>query len=227
MVDRMRLAWIFLPAVLFAQSQPGFEVASVKPFIPEPGAGRSSASGCTPLRIDRSRVDICGSLAHLIGYAYAVPADRVEGPEFVRDRRLLFQIQAKLPEGVSPEQAPEMMQALLADRFKLATHRSTRQQEMTAMIIAKGGLKMKPAASVDEIGGVQRTDGAGHTVRWQSSAITMGELAHLCDGVNFVPPVVDMTGVKGRFQLDMTVDLKETFEAAAVTAIAIPPCMRR
>ena len=37
----------------------------------------------------------------------------------------------------------------------------------------------------------------------------------MCDGINFVPPVVDMTGMTGRFQLDLTVHLKDTFEAAA------------
>jgi uncharacterized protein (TIGR03435 family) len=204
---------IALALALLTQPRAEFEVASVKPYAPPPTAGRGGG-GCTPFHKDRGRVDICGPLAAIIAYAYAVPAYRIEGPDFVHDRRALFQIQAKLPDGASPDQMPEMLRALLADRFHLAVHRGTRQQEMTAMVVAKGGLKMKPASG-DDSGEVQKTETAGPTIRWQSSGITLAELAALCDGINFVPPVVDMTGVKGRFQVDLAVHLKDTFAAAA------------
>ena len=50
---------------------------------------------------------------------------------------------AKLPEGANKDQVPEMMQALLADRFKLTIHRDTKDHAIYALIVAKGGPKLK------------------------------------------------------------------------------------
>jgi uncharacterized protein (TIGR03435 family) len=56
-----------------------------------------------------------------------------------------FDIAAKLPEGASEDQVPEMLQNLLADRFKLAVHRANTEQPGYALVVDKGGLKLKPA----------------------------------------------------------------------------------
>jgi uncharacterized protein (TIGR03435 family) len=40
-----------------------------------------------------------------------------------------------------------MLQALLMDRFKLAVHRATTEKEIYALMVAKGGLKVKEAAA--------------------------------------------------------------------------------
>jgi uncharacterized protein (TIGR03435 family) len=58
-----------------------------------------------------------------------------------------FDIAAKIPEGASKNQIPEMVQALLVDRFKLATHRGTTNQPIYALVVAKGGLKVKEAGA--------------------------------------------------------------------------------
>jgi uncharacterized protein (TIGR03435 family) len=65
-------------------------------------------------------------------------SDRRAGPK--------FDIDAKLPQGASENQVPEMLQALLADRFKLTLHRGAREQEVSALVVSKGGLKVKEAA---------------------------------------------------------------------------------
>ena len=56
-----------------------------------------------------------------------------------------FDIAAKIPQGASQNQVPEMLQALLVDRFKLATHRGTTNQPIYALVVAKGGLKVREA----------------------------------------------------------------------------------
>jgi uncharacterized protein (TIGR03435 family) len=38
-----------------------------------------------------------------------------------------FEIQGKIPEGVPQDKLPEMLQALLADRFKLVVHRDKKE----------------------------------------------------------------------------------------------------
>src|SRR5947199_7819486 len=61
-----------------------------------------------------------------------------------------FNIAAKLPAGATRDQVPEMLQSLLADRFKLKPHREPRDFPVYALIIGKGGLKIKESAAEPE-----------------------------------------------------------------------------
>ena len=66
------------------------------------------------MKVDAARVDIGYlSLADLIMTAYKVKAHQVVGPDWMRTDR--FDILAKMPEGATKEQVPEMLQGLLAD----------------------------------------------------------------------------------------------------------------
>jgi uncharacterized protein (TIGR03435 family) len=146
-------------SILSAQGARGpeakFEVASVKPstfrapaFLP-PGE-RGNGGGC-PLRIkiDGGRVDFeCATLAMLIGYSYRLSPDRIIGPKWmigVGSPR--FDISAKLPQGTPKVHVPEMVQALLTDRFKLTTHRATTTGGIYALILAKDGPKLEQAVT--------------------------------------------------------------------------------
>jgi uncharacterized protein (TIGR03435 family) len=145
------------PAQSGAAANLKFEVASVKAAIQNPTAAASvggrvgGGGGLTTcpdaFRMDRSRVDIeCASLRTLIAYAFHSYPARVTGPEWmVGPGSPKFNIAAKLPEGAPENQIPEMVQALLADRFNLATHRAATEQEIYALVVAKGGLKVKQA----------------------------------------------------------------------------------
>jgi uncharacterized protein (TIGR03435 family) len=231
MLNQIKLSLLVFPALLLAQGQPQFEVASVKPFVPGPptaGGRDGGGGGCTPFKMDRGRVDICARLATVIGYAYRLPLYRIVGPNWLNDRRSgAFAIAAKLPEGSPVNQVPEMLQSLLADRFQLVVHRASREEFVTALVIAKGGLKLKEAATVDDdpgaidnpgIGPVQKTESADHTYRWQAPSITLDGLADLCSVAGFIPAIVNMTGVQGRYRVDLTVSLKRAFVAAAAAS---------
>jgi uncharacterized protein (TIGR03435 family) len=50
---------------------------------------------------------------------------------------------ANLPEGTTKDDAPKMLQALLEDRFKLKVHRVTQEHPVMALVVGKGGPKMK------------------------------------------------------------------------------------
>lgn len=144
--------------------------------------------------MDRGRVDICARLATVIGYAYRMPPYRIVGPNWLNDRRSgAFAIAAKLPEGSPTNQVPEMLQSLLADRFQLVVQRGSREEFVTALVIAKGGLKLKEASAVDEdpsaianpsSGAVHKTESADHTYRWEAPGITLDGLAELCSGAD-------------------------------------------
>lgn len=154
------VGWILLAAagtVCTAQTtrnaSPTFEVASVKSSALAGRAVRCRES----FNIDPSRVEVrCATVANLIELAYRlsanssppfspsrspkpIGADWISGPE-------KFDIEAKLPGGTSETQVHEMLKNLLADRFKLTVHRTTTQQEICALVVTKGGPKLKEAA---------------------------------------------------------------------------------
>ena len=121
---------------------PTFEVASVKPAGPLNPAAIASGQMRIGMKIDAARVDIGSlSLADLIRIAYRVKAYQVSGPDWMSTER--FDVRAKLPEGATQEQVPEMLQALLAERFKLTIHRQTKEQNVYALVVGKGGSKLK------------------------------------------------------------------------------------
>jgi uncharacterized protein (TIGR03435 family) len=57
-----------------------------------------------------------------------------------------YDVQATYPAGATKEHAPEMMQALLADRFKLRIRRDKKNQPVYALVVSNDGLKVKPSA---------------------------------------------------------------------------------
>lgn len=132
---------------------PAFEVASIKPArdIQQQALSGNMHVG---MKVDGARVDIGAlSLADLIQTAFKVKGYQVSGPDWMKSER--FDILAKLPEGADKDQVPQMLQTLLAERFKLAYHRETKDQSSYVLVVAKGGPKLKeappdPAVSPDE-----------------------------------------------------------------------------
>jgi uncharacterized protein (TIGR03435 family) len=136
-----------------------FDVATIKPAqMPNPAdvmAGKMRVG----MTINGSRVDIgFFSIEDLIRTAYKVKNYQISGPNWLAAQR--FDIQAKMPEGTNKDQVPEMLQTLLADRFKLTFHRDGKEQSVYEMVVAKSGLKIKesepdpatPAATAGEGG---------------------------------------------------------------------------
>jgi uncharacterized protein (TIGR03435 family) len=58
-----------------------------------------------------------------------------------------FDIAARLPDGASRDDVPAMLQALLADRFKLAAHLETAEHPVLGLMLAKGGSKLKQSTA--------------------------------------------------------------------------------
>src|SRR5271157_2159969 len=126
-------------ACAFAQNPPApaFEAASVKPSAPM-GMGRMRISmGGDPGRLNYSGV----SLRDIIRQAYQLKDYQITGPEWLNTER--FDIVAKLPDGAPESQKPLMLQALLAERFKLTVHREKKDLPAYALVVAKGGSKLK------------------------------------------------------------------------------------
>jgi uncharacterized protein (TIGR03435 family) len=85
----------------------------------------------------------------LIGYAYHISPDRVTGPKWMMDAGSpRFDISAKLAEGAHKDRVPEMLEALLSDRFKLTMHRATTTGAVYGLIVAKGGPTLERAVAI-------------------------------------------------------------------------------
>jgi uncharacterized protein (TIGR03435 family) len=175
-----------------AQTKPTFEVASIKPSAPLDQAkiiAAMQAGGKYPVgaNIDGSRAEYrYMDLRSLIIYAYGVKIYQVTGPDWMATTR--FDIEAKMPDGAKKDDAAKMLQALLEDRYHLTFHRATTEHPVMALVVGKGGPKLKTSAeklvAIDESAplkqGEMKIDGPEGPVRAKvdmttgSSTIDMG-----------------------------------------------------
>jgi len=176
----------------FAQTKLAFEVATIKPAQPMDPAKMVAAmqsGGKMPVgaTIDSHRAEyLYLDLKTLLTYAYGVKPYQITGPDWMSTTR--FDIVAKMPEGSKKEDAPKMLQTLLEDRFKLETHRTSAEHPVLALVVGKGGPKLKASAetpvAIDESApltpGELRMDSADGPVRAKvdmktgSSVVDMG-----------------------------------------------------
>jgi len=142
---RLVLTGLLTAVGLLAQAPAEFEAASIKPAAPmENGRmmiGMRGGPG-TPSPGQMTFINV--SLAQIIQRAYDVKSYQISGPDWMSSAR--FDILAKVPAGATKAQANVMLQNLLADRFKLVLHHSTKESSIYALLVAKGGPKLKEAA---------------------------------------------------------------------------------
>ena len=186
----------------FAQTKPAFEVATIKPSPPMDAAKLAAAlqaGGKMPIgaNIDAHRAEYLDlDLKSLLTYAYGVKPYQITGPDWMATEH--FDIVAKLPEGSKKEDAAKMLQTLLEDRFKLVVHRASAEHPVLALVVGKGGPKLKPSTetpvAIDENAplkpGELKMDGSEGPVRVTvdvttgSSVIDMGLLGKMSYRLN-------------------------------------------
>jgi uncharacterized protein (TIGR03435 family) len=233
-----------LAPLAFSQAPPQFEVASIKPSPPSATDFHVDIG----VHIDGAQVK-CNSLSlkDYIRMAYDVKEYQVTGPEWIATER--FDIVAKLPEGAKREQLRDMIKALLADRFHLKLHKESKEFPVYGLVVTKGGSKLKESkedadgaaigiaagnANVNASGGPEGVNislGGGSFFSFADNRIEAKKL----DMPRFAEtiarftdrPVVDMTGLTGRY--DFTIDVTtEDYNAmrvrSAISAgVVLPP----
>jgi uncharacterized protein (TIGR03435 family) len=139
------IAAIAVASAAAQQPPPQFEVASVKASPPFDVQKLMSGQQRIGMRMDAGRVEIDGlPLPDIINTAFRVKSYQVTAPSWLGAGMAAprFDIHATLPAGSTTEQVPEMLQALLAERFKLTYHREKKDQSVYALIVGKGGPKL-------------------------------------------------------------------------------------
>jgi uncharacterized protein (TIGR03435 family) len=200
-----------------ATQQPTFEVASVKPVKFGPGGvkgpvdvilgchGTNSHSPGITLPMGRCIAKF-EPLRTIIALAYDVPPAQlypyegkvVIGPDWINSE--VYDIEAKAESPATEAQLKLMLQALLAERFKLKLHRESREMPVYALVAGKNGLKFPKAPGDRDCGEQRRSD---H--RYELGATSLGEQCH-----GFVP---DQGALTGR-----SVDMSDFAEMLAIWA---------
>jgi len=156
-IVRVRIVLLIVVVLLstavwsFGQTDSGlaFEVASIRPTgMDLQKLAASVQAGETPnigAHVTRTQATFnFMTLKELIITAYNLSPARVSGPDWLSDSGAQrFDIAAKLPDGATVDQAPQMLQALLADRFKLVVHSDTKEQSVIGLLVGSGGPKLK------------------------------------------------------------------------------------
>jgi bla regulator protein blaR1 len=206
-----------------------FEVASIKPHKPsdrrkngmffsimsQANAGTFYATGPT--------------LRMLIRLAYDIQDSQIlGGPKWINHDR--FDIQAKADSSVdaelrklTPGQARlvklQMLQSLLADRFKLTLHHETRNMPIYALVVAKNGPKLQESKITGVAPGRHLAGGPGGPMIRVNFGGAEQEMTSLGTPIGFLAQilaqqlgrtVVDKTGLNGRydFTLKWTPDIR-------------------
>jgi len=191
-------------AAAFSQGQAPaeFEVASVRPNTANdrivtidvgPG-GRFAARGYT--------------LVLLMQRAYGVMDWNVTGgPGWIRTDRYDVSAKAGVAENLTEAQLRPMLQRLLAERFKLKLHPGSKEMSGYALVVAKGGPKVKASTGAEEHADTFRMNATGLS----GQGIKMADLARYVAGkLGLV--AVDKTGLKGvyDFKAEWTVEADQT-----------------
>jgi bla regulator protein BlaR1 len=183
-----------------------FDVASVKPNNIR-GEGDRRVMESHPGEINYRRIN----LRDCIQVAYGVKSYQISGPAWLNSEK--YDIIAKATAPVPNDQLMRMLQTLLADRFKLALHRETKELPVYVLVQGKSAPKFHESSADTERG---MRDVNGTLIFQHYSA------SDLADFLSHFPhmdrPVVDRTGISGFYDLTVklgasSADVKRTMES--------------
>jgi uncharacterized protein (TIGR03435 family) len=206
-------------------AHPAFAVASVKKSLrPDPKQGMMIGATGGPGTNDPGlfsckNFDIGG----LVAMAYAIEHFQLSGPDWIGDER--FDVMAKVPEGATSEQFRLMLQDLLKERFRLAVHTEKKEMPVYELKVGKNGPKVKDSVGPpmgqppSEVPSDRTVDGNGFPILppgrypwWTSNSnrsrrrvanMSMEEFAHDLSFL-LMSPVIDSTGLKGRYDFTLS-----------------------
>jgi bla regulator protein blaR1 len=168
---------------------PAFEAASVKANPKHVGRTRS---------IEPGRITYLDTtLGEFIAMAYGVKHYQLSGPDWIVNVGSLdrYDVVATANSSVSAEEVKRMLGPLLVERFHLTFHRETRELPVYAMVVAKGGPKLKQPGDGGAMSMSPNGEGGFSFNNWSMDSLANWLTLVLAGG----RPVLDRTGVEGRY----------------------------
>jgi uncharacterized protein (TIGR03435 family) len=208
--------WMAVAGPVFGQgaaagvNAPAYDVVAIKP----------NKSGTNSIRVSITADRYLAtnvSLKLLIQYAYNLKTDDLisglpgwtNSPRFDVEAKMdadAVTAQRKLPGEEGTAQRRLMMRSLLADRFRLKVHDESKELPIYALVVAKGGFKLKDADPNDTYSnGIKGPDGVSHAgmMRTHDGQLT-AQAVPISNLVNNLSlqlhrQVVDQTGLTGKY----------------------------
>lgn len=176
-----------------------FEVATIKPVE----SGKKSARYIT-MQGNNRFIEKDYTLKLLIAAAYDLnPRTISGGPGWMDSDH--YDIAAVTPGDVRPSRDRQMtmLRGLLADRFKLTFHREQKVFSIYVLDIAKNGPKLKPSTAPRDAAPALISTVYPQHVLLPARNATMAEFASLMQRAILDRPVVDKTGLSGKYDFDL------------------------
>jgi uncharacterized protein (TIGR03435 family) len=191
---------LFTATAAFGQAAdtpaPTFDVASVKASQPGTGAEQRRRENIqvSPGTVTMRNVN----LKSCIRWAYHVTEYQVTGPAWLDSER--YEITGKAAGPATEEQLRLMMQGLLQERFKLAFHRQIKDFAVYVLVPGKNGAKVHESKTEGETS-IETNQ------KQMSVSVQRAPVAQLTEMLSNVlrAPVIDMTGLKGRYDVSLNV----------------------
>jgi uncharacterized protein (TIGR03435 family) len=196
----------FMSEGAFTQSKsalPVFDVASVKPT--QSGGPRGGVRVQTNSLIGENV-----TLRQLMTYAYEVAGYQLSGPDWIDTEG--YDVAAMAKGSLSATQFRLMLWSLLEDRFKLKTHRETKEVPAYWLVVAKGGPKLRDVK--EEQSFFSALAGKSPFKPGFMAIFSNKSLPEFAErlGRPMDRPVMDKTGIDGRFwfQLESAMEPGQT-----------------
>jgi uncharacterized protein (TIGR03435 family) len=178
---------------------PAFEVASVRVSQAQGGGGMHDFGRRDSVQVAPDGVTMRNvSMKGCTKWAFHVMDYQVTGPDWINSQR--YDIVAKASGAVDEDRLRLMMQTLLSERFKMATHRQTKEMQAYLLQVGKTGIKFKETQADGEMD--IKPDQARMSVSVQRAGVS--QLIDILSNI-FRAPVIDQTELKGRY--DVTLNL--------------------
>jgi uncharacterized protein (TIGR03435 family) len=194
---RLTIVGIGVTVLLGAQPPNVFDAASIR-------VNRSGERGFSIAGIAGGRYQAKNIPAKiLVAQAFGVRESQIaNAPGWTEGERYDIIAKSSLGPGGSDQIKPRL-QAMLADRFQLLFHREAREIPGYALVVAKGGPKIKPNHGADTPDLKSNSNRAGATI--SGTRVPISELVKHLEG-ELDTPVSDNTGLTGAwdFQLQWT-----------------------
>jgi uncharacterized protein (TIGR03435 family) len=202
---RVALAALFAGAALAqdAPKNPVFEAADVRLRPVDPFMSARAESFMSGGLIPNGKYELHrANMTDLIRVAYGIQDYEVYGgPAWLETDH--YEVVAKAPPGSKPDDLKLMLQALLADRFKLVVHKAEEPIDANAITVVKSGL-FKQSESAGQPG--CKPEGANAPsdfVIVNCQHMTMAVFAQSFRNLFGPLPTVDLTGLKGAYDFTL------------------------